>query len=190
MIVHKYINILNFSTEQVLNQRVKFTNKLAFKNCKYIQYKYTPMNSLTNNLSKHGRFYKNYKLLAKFYINYISKEIYLLPDNNEFKHLFLLHNSLKDLNRVLFYKIIKSNPLFNLKLLKKKKILYYLPKKSRVSTVMYWISSLIKVKIKKINNITIFRYYPLKNLISNNYTNNKLYLIKLKIYKHKFLKGE
>lgn len=184
------LNKYKFSVEQLLNQRVKFTNKLLLKNCKYIQYKYTLSNNLVNNLSKHGRVLKNFKLLNTFYTNYIINEISQLPDNNEFKHLFSIHDSFKDFNRTLCFKIFKTNPLFNLKILKKKKILYYLPKQNRISIVIYWISSLIKLNIKNSNNIALTRYYPIKNIISNNPTHNKINLIKLKIYKYKFLKGE
>lgn len=184
------INKKKFSTEQLLNQRVKFTNKLSFKNCKYIQYKYTLSSNLVNNLSKHGKTLRNYKLFNLFYVNYITQDIYKLPDNNEFKHLFFIHDSFKDINRTLCFKIFKTNPLFNLKILKKKRILYYLPKQHRISIVLHWVSSLIKLNTKNYNNISLLRYYPLKNVISNNSSSNKINLIKLKIYKHKFLKGE
>lgn len=179
-----------FSTQQLINQRVKFQHKICYKeNLLNLKLKSTPTSAISSRLFRDGKNLKLYKNCNKFFIKTILNNINTLPQNNEFKNLFNLYQSFTDFNRVLFWRINTINSLFNLKKLKTRKLLYYLRPERRVVVVLFWLKFIIKLRKLNNKNNTIKLFQPLINFICSNKSVNEAYHLKLKIYKLRVLKG-
>ncbi len=190
MTVHTLNLQFKFSISQILNQKSKNINKLCFKPEKqFLAHKEIISSKLTSKLIKKGKFLKKYKLMQSYYIDYIINNVAKLPNNNEFKNIYKLYSSFRDINRLLMWRIVKINPLFNLKIIKKKKIIYYIKKLKRVHSTTSWIKSILKLNSVNIKYNTPVSFKPLTPIILANFQKNSLNYIKLKIYKGKFLKG-
>ncbi len=125
----------------------------------------------------------------RFFITQFIPFIKKLPANNHLKVIYSLNYTLRDFNRILFWRIGMINSLFNFKKTKKKQFIYYLQKTRRINTVFLWLKSIIKMKqqVKQNNSPKLFS--PLLILLTNNQKSNQLHKIKLKIYKARLLKG-
>ncbi len=180
----------SFSIQQLITQRNKFQHKICFSNSKiHLKLKSTPTLSITSRLCRDGKFLGMYRLCNNFFLNKILTNVKFLAQNNEFKNVFYQYQSFTDFNRVLFWRINSINALFNLKKLKKKKLLYYLRPERRVVVVLAWLKYIIKLKKKDFYNKNIKLFYPLINFICANKSVNEVYHLKLKIYKLRVLRG-
>ena len=188
MLVHKYI--YKFSIQQLINQRVKFQHKICYKvNSLNLKLKSTPTQSLTNRFFRDGKFLKLYKNCNNFYFKNIITNVINLPQNNEFKNLFYLYQSFTDFNRVLFWRIMSINTLFNIKKLKKRKLLYYLRTERRAVVVLNWLKYIVKLKKLNFKNNNANLFNPLINFLCSNKEQNEAHHLKLKIYKIRILRG-
>lgn len=179
-----------FSIQQLGTQRLKFKHKICFKNSlKQLALKSTPTIAITTRLLKDGKFLKLYKLCQKIFIKVMLYQIDKLPYNNEFKNLFFQYQSFKDFNRVLFWKIMSINCLFNLKKIKKKKFIYYLKPERRCVLILLWLKNIIKLKKLNYNNLNLRLFKPLTNFLFINKNNNDMFFFKLKIYKSRLVRG-
>ena len=188
MLVHNYI--YNFSIQQLLNQRVKFQHKICYKtNLLQLRLKSTPTQALTNRLFRDGKFLKLYKNCNNFYLKNVLTSISNLPQNNEFKNLYNLYQSFTDFNRVLFWRIMSVNSLFNIKKLKNRKLLYYLKAERRAVVVLSWLKYMVKLKKLNFKNNNINLFNPIVNFICSNKPQSEAHHLKLKIYKIRILRG-
>lgn len=179
-----------FSVNQIGNQRIKFQHKICFKNDRLpLKLKTSPSLALANRLFRDGKNLTLYKNCLKYYYNFVLTQIYHLPPNNEFKNFYFHHQSFKDLNRVLFWKIMSINPMFNLKKLKNRKILYYLKATRRMVLVLRLLKYIIKVGKTNAHNNTQKLFKPMFTFISTQRESNEIYNIKLKLYKMRLLRG-
>lgn len=182
--------VYHFSTDSITNYRTKFHFKICYRPVtKNLLRKTLPTMALTNRLFKNGKFLRVYKNCNKFYLLKIVKNIKLLPPNNEFKNTFLLHRSFMDFNRVLYWRFRAINPLFNLKKLKNKKLLYYVKPERRAAVLLYWLKSMIIAKKQDYNNNTYNLFNPLVKFICIGKNSHELDLLKLRIYRIRLLRG-
>jgi hypothetical protein len=188
MLVHKFF--FNFSIQQLTAQRVKFQHKICFKTDRsHLRLKTTPTLALTNRFFRDGKALRLYKNCNKFYLENVLINIGKLSQNNEFKNLFFLYQSFTDFNRVLFWRIMSINTLFNFKKLKNAKLLYYLRPERRMVIVLFWLKYIVKLKKLNFKNNTPSLFNPLINFICSNKEQNEAHLLKLKIYKLRVLRG-
>ncbi len=179
-----------FSTQQLAQQRLKFSHKICFKvDRQPLKLKSTPTISLSCRLFRDGNFLRLYKNCQYFFIKILLYKINSLPHNNEFKNLFYQYQSFRDFNRVLFWKLMTVNCIFNLKKLKNKKILYYLKPERRAVLVLLWLKNILKLRKKNDHNLGLELYYPLLNFICNSKEVNEIYALKLKVYKLRVVRG-
>lgn len=144
MCLHKLI--FTFSIQQLGKQRVSFKHKICFRPAlEHLQLKTTPTSAITGRLIRDGKFLRIYKLLRTSLLTKVINTASQLPHNNEFKNLYYRYYSFRDLDRVLFWKIMAINSLFNIKKLSNKRIIYYLPKIRRQVVVLLWLKSVIKL---------------------------------------------
>ena len=180
----------NFSIDQMGNQRIKFQHKISFKNDRVpLKLKTTPTIAITARVQKDGKILKLYKNCQKFYINIVLPGIDQLSPNNEFKNFFHHHQSFKDFNRVLFWKIMSVNSLFNLKKLKNRKLLYYLRIERRMVLVLMWLKFIMKLKKNNIKNNTQALFKPVYKFIITQKETNEIFKLKLKLYKLRLVRG-
>lgn len=187
-----YVNSLRFffSMHQLSTQRVKFQHKICFKESNsHLKLKTTPAVSIASRLFRDGNFLRLYKQCQKSFVFDLTEQVKSLPHNNEFKNLYNQYESFRDFNRVLFWKIMSVNCLFNLKTLKKKRILYYLRVERRQVLILSWLKNLIKMRKKNYDNCSIDLYKPLLTFITTNRSTNDVFSLKLKIYKLRMLRG-
>lgn len=183
-------NSFQFSVDQIGNQRLKFQHKICFKNDRLsLKLKTSPTLAIVGRLFRDGKFIRMYKNCQKFYIKYVMPSIHRLPPNNQFKNFFLFHQSFKDFNRVLFWKIMSINPLFNLKKIKNRKLLYYLLPNKRMVLILKWLKFIVKLNKKNFKNNNEFIYKPIYTFIATNNETNEIYKLKLKIYKLRLVRG-
>lgn len=188
MFVHKIK--FNFSIKSLLKYKKTFAHKICYREgLSFLKNKQTPVNSIVTRLMVRGNYLKLLKTINFFYSNYFLNFIKKLPKNNEFFHTQKLSHSLKDFNRILFWKIGNINSLFNIKKIKTRVFIYYLRKEHRRSTVLYWIKQILKMKRYDIGNNSFELFKPLCFLLTNNENNNSLFKIKLKIYKVRLIRG-
>lgn len=180
----------NFSIQQLGSQRLKFKHKICFKKDRLaLQKKTTPTIALSSRLFRDGNSLRLYKVCQRFFINSMLSKVSTLPHNNEFKSLFYQYQSFRDFNRVLFWKIMSINSLFNLKKLKNKKLLYYFKPERRCVLVLLWLKNIIKLKKNNYKNLNVSTFNPLFNFIFQSKENNNVYSLKLKIYKLRVVRG-
>ncbi len=188
MKLHKLI--FKFSVQQLGNQRTKFQHKICFRSdLNHLKLKSTPSSAVTSRLFRDGNFLRIYKKLQTAFFSLLLKTVKRLPHNNEFKNLFFQYESFKDLNRVLFWKLMSVNCLFNIKQLKSKRILYYLRPERRVVLVLLWLKNLIKIKKKDHKNCTTQLFNPLFSFVRANKNTNDVFSLKLKVYKMRLVRG-
>lgn len=182
--------IAQFSVQQLAKQRVAFRHKICFKDSlNYLGLKTTPTMAITARLFRDGKFLRLYRQTQKAFFKYILTIVHQLPHNNEFKNLYLRYYSFRDFNRILFWKIMSVNSLFNLKKLSKKRIIYYLPKERRQVVILLWLKSIIKLAKKDYGNCRADLLKPLIKFIYTNKNTNEIFSLKLKIYKMRMLRG-
>lgn len=180
----------SFSTDTITNYRSKFHYKICYRpTTLHLLKKMLPTIALSNRLFKDGKFLRVYKNCNKFYIYTVLRNAKLLPPNNEFKNALQYYKSFMDFNRVLFWRFKTINPLFNLKKLKKKKLLYYLKPERRAAVILSWLKSLIIAKKMDYANNTINLFNPLMKFIYLSKTPTEVDHIKLKIYRFRLLRG-
>lgn len=188
MFVHK--SLFTFSIQQLTSQRVKFQHKICFKlDRQSLRLKTTPTLALTTRFFRDGKLLRLYKNCNKFFLENILVNIPKLSQNNEFKNLFYLYQSFTDFNRVLFWRIMSINSLFNFKKLKNRKLLYYLRPERRMVVVLFWLKYIVKLKKKNFKNNTPNLFNPLINFICSNREQNEAHHLKLKIYKLRVMRG-
>lgn len=180
----------NFSFKQLVTQRIKFQQKTCFKpSLNYLKLKTTPSIAIASRLYRDGNFLRLYKKLCKAFICLLYPSIKYLPFNNEFKNLFNQYISFRDFNRICFWKFMGVNPLFGLKRVKKKKILYYLRPEKRIILILSWIKNILRLRKKNSHNCSVYLFNPLFHLIKTNKNINEIYSMKLKIYKIRLSRG-
>lgn len=188
MYVHKLIAL--FSVQQLAKQRVAFRHKICFKeSLTYLGLKTTPTIAVTARLFRDGNFLRLYRQTQKAFFKYIPSLVAQLPHNNEFKNLYFRYYSFRDFNRILFWKIMSVNTLFNLKKLSNKRIIYYLPKERRQVVILLWLKSIIKLAKSDYNNCRVDLLKPLIKFVYTNKNTNEIFVLKLKIYKMRMLRG-
>lgn len=179
-----------FSIQQLATQRVKFQHKICFKNSlNHLRLKTTPAITITSRLYRDGNFLRLYKKLQKAFLSILLPQISSLPQNNEFKNLYEQYQSFRDINRVLFWKLMSVNSLFNIKKLKNKRILYYLKPERRVALILLWLKNLTKLKKKDHHNCSLELFTPVFNFIKSNKNSNDVFSLKLRVYKLRLVRG-
>lgn len=182
--------IASFSVQQLGKQRVSFRHKICFKeSLNYLGLKTTPTIAITARLFRDGNFLRLYRQTQRAFFKYILNIVPHLPHNNEFKNLYFRYYSFRDFNRILFWKIMSVNSLFNLKKLSKKRIIYYLPKERRQVVILLWLKSIIKLTKRDYGNCRPELLKPLIKFIYTNKNTNEIFGLKLKIYKMRMLRG-
>lgn len=185
-----HINLYKFSIQQLSNQRNKFKQKICFKpSLAHLKLKTTPALAVASRLFRDGNFIRIYKQLQKSFLSTLLPSVNSLPQNNEFKNLFNQYHSFRDINRVLFWKLMSVNCLFNIKKLKKKKILYYLKPERRVVLVLLWLKNLTKLRKNDNHNCSPQLFYPIFNFVSSNKNANEVFSLKLRVYKLRLVRG-
>lgn len=180
----------NFSVYQLAKQRLKFQHKICFREVNtHLRLKSSPVLSVTSRLFRDGNFLRLYKQSQLAFTNKLMKEVFLLPQNNEFKNLFDRYYSFRDFNRILFWKIMSVNSLFNLKKLKNKKILYYLRPERRHVLVLLWLKNIIRLSKSNYKNCSVNLFNPILQFIYSNKDSNDIFKLKLKIYKIRMSRG-
>ncbi len=179
-----------FSFQTMFWARKRFQHKICFKpSLHFLKAKSLPTISLTTRLMKKGEFIKLYKFCLKFYLIKVLPVIKYLPDNSEFKTIFSLYRCFIDFDQILVWKLQTVNPLFNMKKLKKKKLLYYLRPERRIVLILQWLKALLKIKKKNQHNLNMNIFKPLFTFLATNKKNNITTHLKLKIYGWRLLKG-
>ncbi len=182
--------LFNFSVEQLGQQRSRFQHKLCFKQDREsLKLKSSPTIAIACRLMRDGKFLTLYRNCLKFYYMYVLPKVYNLPANNEYKNFYFQYQSFKDFNRVLFWKIMSINPLFSLKRVKKRKLLYYLKPKKRMVLILSWLKYIIKLSKKNSHNNTQSLFKPVYIFLSTQRENNEIYNLKLKLYKMRLMRG-
>lgn len=182
--------IFFFSVDQIGNQRVKFQHKICFKSDRLpLKLKTTPTLAIASRLCRDGKLLTLHKNCHKFYLNTVLPSIKNLPANNEFKNFFRYHQSFKDFNRVLFWKIMSVNPLFNLKKLKNRKLLYYLRVERRMALILMWLKFILKLSKRNKHNNTEQLFKPLYIFVYKQKEVNEIFKLKLKLYKLRLVRG-
>lgn len=180
----------SFSVQQLGKQRLKFQHKICFKpTLSHLRLKTTPTTAIAGRLFRDGNFLRLYKNTQRSFFKLLVSTVDSLPHNNEFKNLYIRYFSFRDFNRVLFWKIMSVNSLFNLKKLDKKKIIYYLSPEKRQVVVLLWLKNIIKLAKKDFHNCNPQLLEPLAKFIYTNKISNDIFSIKLKIYKLRLMRG-
>lgn len=180
----------NFSVYQLAKQRLKFQHKICFREVTtHLRLKSSPTSSLTSRLFRDGNYLRLYKKCQLAFTHILLKEVKFLPQNNEFKNLFDRYYSFRDFNRILFWKIMSVNSLFNLKKLKNKKILYYLRPERRLVLVLLWLKNISRLSKSNYKNCTPQLFTPILKFIYSNKDSNEIFRLKLKIYKIRMSRG-
>lgn len=178
------------SIQQLGTQRVKFQHKICFKPANApLRLKTTPTICVASRLFRDGNFLRIYKKCQSAFIFILLKYIKHLPHNNEFKNLYHQYQSFRDFNRVLFWKIMAVNCIFNVKKLKNRKILYYMKPERRQVLVLLWLKNIIKLRKKNQHNNSMDLFRPLFKFICANRQVNEVYSLKLKMYKLRVVRG-
>lgn len=179
-----------FSVQQLAKQRLAFQHKICFRDSlTHLRLKTTPTVAVASRLFRDGNFLRLYKKTQKAFFHYILKLVSNLPHNNEFKNLFFRYYSFRDFNRILFWKIMSVNTLFNLKKLSNKRIIYYLPKERRQVVVLLWLKNIIRLSKKDYGNCNVELLAPLMKFIYTNKNINDIFSLKLRIYKMRMMRG-
>lgn len=190
MNVHCLLIIHYFSLTKLVKQKNIFKHKICYREkLIFLQNKQTPVSSIVTRVMRQGFYIKMLRTLMKFFVNLFLPYVRKLHINNEFRSVYLYNYSLRDFNRILFWKISTINALFNIKKTKKKQFVYYLKKGRRISTVLLWLKQIIKMKQNLIKNNNPSLFYPLFSLLTNNTKINQLHGIKLKIYRARLIRG-
>lgn len=187
-----YVNTLkfHFSMHQLSTQRIKFQHKICYRETNsHLKLKTTPAVAVACRLFRDGNFLRIYKQTQKAFVFDLIKQVRTLPHNNEFKNLFNQYESFKDFNRVLFWKIMSVNCLFNLKKLKNKRILYYTRVERRQVLVLLWLKNLIKLRKKDHHNCSRNLLQPLLTFVSVNKNSSDVFNLKLRMYKLRMMRG-
>lgn len=180
----------SFSLQQLGNQRVKFQHKMCYKPSNAsLKLKTTPTISIASRLFRDGNFLRIYKTCQKSFVTILLNHVQHLPHNNEFKNLFHQYESFRDFNRVLFWKIMAVNCMFNVQKLKNRKLLYYMRVERRQVLVLCWLKYIIKLRKKDHHNNTVDLFRPLFKFICANKQVNEVYSLKLKMYKLRVMRG-
>ncbi len=187
-----YVSYLkfSFSVQQLAKQRVKFQHKICFRETnEHLKLKSMPATSLATRLFRDGNFLRLYKKSQKSFTDTLLRMVGTLPHNNEFKNLYDRHLSFRDFNRVLFWKIMSVNSLFNLKKLKNKRILFYLRPERRAVLVLLWLKNIIRLQKSDFKNASPKLLQPALSFIYSNKDSNDIFKLKLKIYKLRMSRG-
>ena len=180
----------NFSVQQLAKQRVAFKHKICFReSLTHLGLKTTPTIAIASRLFRDGNFLRLYRQTQNAFFKYITAVVPQLPHNNEFKNLYIRYYSFRDFDRILFWKIMSVNSLFNLKKLSNKRIIYYLPKERRQVVVLLWLKNIIKLSKKDYGNCNVDLLKPLVKFVYTNKNTNEIFSIKLKIYKMRMMRG-
>lgn len=185
-----------FSIDSLSLLRNNYNHKICYKSkYKFLNLKLTPSQSLANRLTKKSNFLKSYKIIKKFYYNFLLKKMFQkLPINCNFVFFYKKYYSFRDFDRVLFWKYNSLDCMFTnkIKKLKKKKqkILNYLfiSGKKRIIFTINLVKTLILLNFqRKKKNLLTSNLTPLYDFIVND-KNNNLIKIKYRIYKQKLMK--
>lgn len=180
----------NFSLQQLSLQRLKFQHKMCFKpSLNHLRLKTTPAIAVGARLFRDGNFLRVYKQLQRSFQTHLLPQVSKLAPNNEFKNLYARYRSFRDINRVLFWKILSVNSLFNVKKLKKKRIIYYLKPERRLVLVLFFLKNLTKLRKKNFKNLSPVLFESIFKFICANRSHNEVFSLKLKIYKLRLVRG-
>lgn len=175
--------------------RETFSHKICFKKKHFfLKLKQTPSSGLAGRLTKRGNFLKTYKLLKKFYYNYMLTKLFKkIPLTSNFLFFYNKYISFRDLDRVLMWKYKVLNCMFSHKsrhLRKKKKKftkLIFISGKKKIILCMNFIKCLILLNCKrKKKNMTYKIFLPLFNHLVDDKT-SLILKIKYKIYRQKLI---
>jgi hypothetical protein len=175
--------------------RDNFKHKICYKKkYEFLNLKHTPSYALSNRLMRRGNFLKTYKLLKRFYYNdMLSDRFSTIPSLSNFLFFFNKYYSFRDLDRVLYWKFLQLDCMFNNKVrfYKKKKVqsanLLFVSGIKRVLLCVNILKFLILLKIKrKQTNITTKMFTPVFNYLSYD-RKNLVITIKHRIYKQKLM---
>ncbi len=190
MLAHFLKITYRFSVYKLIKQKQAFKHKICYKEkLSFLQSKQTPVSAIITRLMRCGFFLKLLRTIMQFFVKSFFKYLKTLPANNDLKGYFVYNYSLRDLNRILFWKLSSVNSLFNIKKIKKKQFIYYLKTTRRISTVLLWFKQIIKMKQSTHKNNQPKLFQPLLPLLTTNERDSQLQKIKLKIYKARLIKG-
>jgi hypothetical protein len=185
-----HLTKFNFSVQQLGVQREKFQHKICFKkDLNHLRLKSSPALAVTTRLFRDGNFLRLYKQLQKSFLINLLSTVHSLPHNNEFKNLYYQYQSFRDLNRILFWKLMSVNCLFNIKKLKNKRILFYLRPERRAILALLWLKNIVKLKKQNHSNCSPSLFIPVFNFIRANKNVNDIFSLKLRVYKLRLVRG-
>ena len=152
-----------FCIVDIVDLKKKFQHKICFKKKHlFLKLKNSPTQSLTNRLTKKGNFLKVYKVLKKFYFQYIlQKKFQSISLSSNFLFFFFKYNSFKDFDRVLLWKYNQLDCMFSFKAKKVKKKknkldFLFITGIKRVLMCINIIKYLVLIKKKIKNNLCVF----------------------------------
>lgn len=113
----------NFCIVDLLSNKKNFQYKICYKKkYSFLNLKNSTTQSISNRLMKRGKFLKVYKLLKKFYYNYILKTKFKsIPLMSNFLFFYNKYQSFRDFDRVLLWKYNTLDCMFSAKTRKIKK---------------------------------------------------------------------
>lgn len=187
----------NFCVSDLLEEKKKFQYKICYKKkYSFLNLKNLPSQALSNRLMKQGNYLKIYKLLKKFYYDYILRSKFSeIPLMSNFLFFYNKHQSFKDFDRVLLWKYNSLDCMFNaktrkIKNKKKKKFnlnLIFIKGIKRTLLCINIIKYIILLNLKKKKKNLNYNYLlPLYNFIMQDKI-NLVTKIKFRIYKHKLM---
>jgi hypothetical protein len=102
LFLFKNINF-KFCVIDVLNNKKNYQYKICYKKkYKFLNLKNTTSQSLSNRVMKRGNFLKVYKLVKKFYYNFLLKQKFnSIPLMSNFLFFYNKYQSFRDFDRVL-----------------------------------------------------------------------------------------
>lgn len=182
-----------FCLNEIFENKKNFQYKICYKKkYKFLNLKNTPSQALANRLMKRGNFLKTYKLLKKFYYNFILKfNFKKIPVTSNFLFFYNKYHSFKNFDKVLLWKYKSLDCMFSLKTRKiKKKKSLNLIFTAGINRILFCINIikftiLLNLKRKK-KNLNYEYFNPLYKFLMYD-RNNLILKFKYRIYKHKLM---
>lgn len=184
-----------FCVTDVAKLRETFSHKFCFKKKHYfLKLKQSPSTALAGRLTKKGNFLKTYKLLKRFYYNYMLTKLFKkIPLTSNFLFFYNKYVSFRDLDRVLMWKYKALDCMFShkSKTLRKKKQqltkIIFISGKKKIILCMNFIKCLILLNCKRKKKKMNYKLFlPLFDYLTNDKTSLVL-KIKYKIYRQKLI---
>lgn len=187
----------SFCVNDILENKQNFQYKFCYKKkYKFLNLKNSPTQALSNRLMKRGNYLKIYKLVKRFYYDFILRQKFKsIPLMSNFLFFFKKYQSFRDFDRVLLWKYNSLDCMFTAKtrkIVKKKKKkfnlnLLFITGLKRTLLCINIIKYIVLMNLKRRKkNISFLFLSPLFQYLMSDKVNSVV-KIKYKIYKHKLM---